>query len=148
MAAPRTVAEFLAYTKPVGDCLEWQRALNTDGYARAFYDGDYNGKVHRIVFALSNPGVDIQGLNVRHSCDNPVCINPAHLLAGTVADNMRDRDVRGRHGFASFNAEQVREIRELLSTGEHTQQEIADMFDGHVTSISQIKRNTTYLWVD
>lgn len=33
---------------------------------------------------------------VRHKCDNPRCINPDHLEAGTVADNNRDRDSRGR----------------------------------------------------
>ena len=35
---------------------------------------------------------------VRHTCDNPRCINPAHLVGGTQADNMQDMLRRGRAG--------------------------------------------------
>lgn len=35
---------------------------------------------------------------VRHTCDNPRCINIKHLVAGTQVDNMRDMAVRGRAG--------------------------------------------------
>lgn len=33
---------------------------------------------------------------IRHTCDNPRCINPQHLIAGTQADNIRDKVERGR----------------------------------------------------
>lgn len=59
------------------------------------------------------------GLVVRHTCDNPSCINPGHLILGTQKDNARDRMERGRGhvlkgeniATAKLTAEQVREIR-------------------------------------
>jgi hypothetical protein len=37
------------------------------------------------------------GMVVRHTCDNPPCINPEHLLIGTKADNAADMVERRRH---------------------------------------------------
>ena len=70
------------------------------------YKGNTNGKVHRIVYALIT-GEDITGLVVRHICDNPLCVNPDHLLAGTHIDNMCDRRERGRVPHQVFNVEKV-----------------------------------------
>ena len=57
------------------------------------------------------------GLLVRHTCDNPPCVRPTHLLFGTVADNMMDRDMRGRtargenNGMAKLTENIVKAIR-------------------------------------
>lgn len=63
---------------------------------------------HRLTYCVAN-GVTlatIEGKVVRHTCDNPRCINPVHLQLGTQADNVRDRQERGRNvkGVASFQA--------------------------------------------
>ena len=63
---------------------------------------------------------------VLHSCDNPPCVNPAHLREGTQADNMRDKVTRDRqfrprgegNGQAKLSAADVLVIRHRATHGE------------------------------
>lgn len=43
-------------------------------------------------------------LYVLHSCDNPICCNPAHLREGTQSENIREMDARGRRGHKPLSA--------------------------------------------
>lgn len=51
---------------------------------------------HRLAWVISNPDESIGSKFILHSCDNPPCVNPAHLRPGTTAENMRDMALRGR----------------------------------------------------
>lgn len=87
------MSKWLDYTTNINGCLIWTRCLASDGYPRASLNGNTNIKVHREVFN------DIYGYYpevVRHTCDNPSCINPEHLVAGTQRDNIKDRGLRKR----------------------------------------------------
>jgi hypothetical protein len=78
----------------VGDCWEWLRYTNVDGYGRLRWNEKYIG-AHRVAWEKANgpiPG----GMHVLHRCDNPPCVNPSHLFLGTNKDNMDDRDSKGR----------------------------------------------------
>ena len=72
---------------------------------------------HRYMWMLANKRRVPKGKVVRHTCDNPKCVNPHHLVLGTYKDNTqdavsRDRMARGeRNSQAKLTADQAREIR-------------------------------------
>lgn len=76
------------------ECWLWTGACNpVTGYGHLTFRSHTIG-AHRVAFEL-HYGYQPK-LHILHSCDNPPCVNPAHLREGTMADNMRDRDIRGR----------------------------------------------------
>ncbi len=81
-------------TERVGDCLIWTAALRTDGYGQQKVDG-YNWAAHRLAYTLVFGDIP-EGQVVRHTCDEPRCVNPAHLELGSFADNSADMVERGR----------------------------------------------------
>ena len=127
----------LSNTVNNGECLEWIRCLNSDGYPRMHWKGNCNGKVHRIVYELVH-GELPEGHCIRHICDNPKCINPEHLLLGTAADNMADRDSRERHGKSKLSHTDVRAIRVLCRAGFKNVQ-ISRMYGIDARTVSSIK---------
>jgi hypothetical protein len=52
--------------------------------------------VHRVLWEISN-GVNLGKLHLLHKCDNPLCVNPAHMFPGTHQDNMDDMIAKGRY---------------------------------------------------
>ena len=77
-------------------CWIWTGKIGTDGYGR-FKISAHKWKltVHRISYFIHNKFIN-SNLLVRHSCDNPVCVNPEHLSQGTNEDNMRDMAIKDR----------------------------------------------------
>lgn len=102
------------------ECWNWPR-VNRGGYAQ--WDSSINGKkfvvrVARHAYALAN-GELKEGDLVRHTCDNPRCFNPDHLVAGTQADNMQDMIKRGRGQFAGTTHEERRAMIPWVLRGAH-----------------------------
>ena len=100
----------------------------------------------RLAFALFN-GTVFHGKLICHTCDNPSCVNPAHLFQGTQVDNMRDAISKGRKDYTGesnanvkLTNEQVRSIR----NDERTQREIAEDFNITQVCVSLIKRGKSW----
>jgi uncharacterized protein (DUF433 family) len=78
----------------VDDCWPWAARRGPQGYGAFRIDGK-DRRAHRVAYQLSRGPIP-DGLLVRHTCDNPPCCNPNHLLLGTHADNVADRRERKR----------------------------------------------------
>lgn len=75
-------------------CWEWKGCIGSDGYGKITINSKTH-QAHRIAYLIYN-GVIEESKVVRHSCDNPKCVRPSHLLLGTHLDNMQDMVLRGR----------------------------------------------------
>lgn len=129
-------------TETRSGCREWNRGRDTNGYGTGATINGRRIRAHVLMWTLANGPVP-KGLQVRHSCDNPPCINPAHLLIGTASDNMTDRSARGRNPLAKSTAEQRRIIRQRTDLSICT---LAAMFGLARSSVSAIRRGKTYMW--
>ena len=76
-------------------CWEWKRATNNIGYGMFRIKQGLMRTAHRVSYELFNGPIP-NGMVVCHTCDNPKCVNPDHLWAGTMLDNIRDMDSKGR----------------------------------------------------
>lgn len=134
----------------LGRCWEWTAATNEHGYGVMRPAGKRSGpsvKAHRYSAELA--GMDIDGRHVLHSCDNPPCINPAHLRPGTDAANMADAKDRDRiplgseRANAKLNETQVADIKRRLVSGER-HKDIAPTYGVHRGTVGAIARGETW----
>lgn len=105
----------IEYGAPSG-CWLWSAGAIPEGYGSVGVNGRQVG-AHRLAYEAAHGDGAAKGLFVRHRCDTPACVNPAHLEVGTPAQNSRDAVVRGRSARgervagARLTEEDVRAIR-------------------------------------
>ena len=77
-------------------CWPWTGDASRYGHVKI---RGHTTSAHRIAYEMTMGNIPA-GMFVLHSCDNPLCCNPAHLRPGTAAENAKDRDAKGRglHG--------------------------------------------------
>ena len=145
-AAPR----FLAKVDRSGDCWLWTASRLKAGYGQfGFFINRklYTVLAHRVSYVLHHGEIP-DGMFVMHTCDNPSCVNPAHLTIGTPADNSADMTSKGRshrpkgeiHPLSKLTEDDIREIRRLKAERVMTQREISRLYGLSESTVCQIIR--------
>lgn len=103
------------------ECWPWKGTAHSGKYGHVGRGGRNGGTVlaSRVSYEL-HYGPIPDGLYVCHTCDNPPCVNPAHLFLGTQQDNVDDRVRKGRSARVTG-----------LANGAHTHPEKVARGSGH-----------------
>jgi hypothetical protein len=130
------------------ECWEWTASRDPKGYG--YVNTPPHRRAHRLSYALHN-GTIPQGMQVMHSCDNPPCVNPAHLRLGTNLQNQEERKARrpwkgprgGAHHKARLTEADVLAIRNDTRTGAA----LAKAYGVSQSSISSIRHRKSWTHV-
>jgi hypothetical protein len=118
-------------------CWEWVGGRASGGYGGFCVNGKTQ-KAHRVSYEAYKGKIP-KGMVVRHTCDNPACINPDHLIIGTQKDNVADREARGR-----------RDVRgEQVGTSKLTEKDVLEIKTSEESSTVLAKRygvDKTNIW--
>ena len=144
--SPTLRQRFFARVVWYGDCLLWRGTTNkVTKYGVLSIAAGISRGAHTVAFFLEHGRWPER---LRHTCDNTLCCNPAHLIEGSQQDNMDDKVARGReahgesHGMTKVSSADVMEIRRLRAEG-FSLKSLSARFDTCQSNVSAICCNVT-----
>ena len=103
-------------------CWVWTASCFYTGYGQIRVDADHMDYAHRVSYRLFKGPIPDR-IEVKHTCDNTMCVNHEHLVLDTHEGNMRDMVVKGRsasgskHHAAKLTDEVVVQARKEYAAG-------------------------------
>lgn len=131
------------------ECWPWLRYRQRQGYGQ-FWCG-FPITASRFAYEATHGEGSANGFMVRHTCDNPPCCNPNHLILGTSQNNMDDKHQRGRARYikgdecswSKLSEKDIVVIKELIKQGV-VQRRIAEKFGVHPATICYVNRGGSW----
>jgi len=145
-----TEERFWMQVEKANGCWKWLGFKDKDGYGR--FKGEVAGvkytHAHRYSYSLHTGEIIQRGMVVMHTCDNPECSNPDHLVVGTPLDNMQDKAAKGRSnvsiGEKSSRAKLTAAKVKLILEDPRPYLEIAQTFRVAATTVGSIKQRVSW----
>lgn len=143
---------FWFHVRKTPTCWIWEGAKNGNfGHGIFRFDSGKNILSHRFSWTIHNGPIP-EGMNICHTCDNPPCVNPNHLWAGTTKDNVHDMIKKGRsnpprgerQGNSKLTEEQVRSIRKEYIPGVTLQADIAKKYNIRYQTVDGICKRKSW----
>ena len=142
-----------SFKKSANGCWLWLGGKDGRGYGVA-WNGKHWEKAHRLYYKIFRGPIPV-GLSICHHCDNPPCINPAHLFVGTQKDNVRDAISKNRFSYpkirpghknpnAKLTPNQVRAIRSRYSFRKCTSKQLGREYNVSPTVILMVVHRHAY----
>jgi hypothetical protein len=126
-------------------CWDWVGPFTNWGYGEIHYSRRSSLLAHRVSYEIFI-GPIARGMSVLHSCDRPICVQPAHLRVGTQLENINDMLVRDRHvrGTGHPLAKLTDDDIILIRTRALSQRAFAERFGVSPSAIRQVQVGLTW----